>query len=143
MTFATTRLVGSRVMVKGTDVFGTEGQTVVDSTQWDEVNATTEYDQATEAFEAAVLEFFAPITEAAEELNSKMKRPDDPASYVVLKEAVEGVAAEPAQLVRLTKDSVILRLIEQGDTDRLVWVGDELEVTEASVRQAPAEEPTA
>ena len=143
MTFTTTRLVGARVMVKGTDVFGTEGQTVVDSTQWDEVNANTEFDQATEAFEAAVQEFFAPITEAAEKLNSSMKRPDDPASYVVLKEAVEGVQAEPAQLVRLSKDSVVLRLIEQGDTDRLVWVNDELEVTEASTRTAPAEEPVA
>lgn len=137
MTFSTSRLVGSKVLVQGTDVFGTAGQTILDSTQWDEVNSNKEFDQATSAFDAAVEAFFAPLTEAAEKLDRAVAdKPTDSVGYVVLNEAVEGVAAQPAHLIKLTSDSVVLRLIEQGDTNRLVWVGDDLEVLESA--PAPA-----
>jgi len=131
MSFDTTRLVGSRVMVVGTDTFGTKGQTVLDSTQWDEVKGNTAYDQALEAFDAAVADFFAPIIEAADAATAAtISKPQDPSSYVVLSEAVEGVAGKPAQLVHLNNDSIVLRLIESGDEDRLVWVDGGLEVLE-------------
>jgi hypothetical protein len=130
MSFDTTRLVGSRVMVVGTDTFGTKGQTVLDSTQWDEVKSNTAYDQAIEAFDAAVADFFAPILEAAEATAVAIEKPQDPSSYVVLSEAVEGVEGKPAQLVHLNNDSIVLRLIESGDEDRLVWVDGGLEVLE-------------
>lgn len=130
MTFTTQKLVGSRVLVKGADSSGTEGQTILDSTQWDEINSHTAFDKATEAFEAAVESFFAPLTEATEAINKALNKPNDPLSYVVLHEAVEGTAPQAEQLIKLSHDSIVLRLIEQGDHDRLVWVGDELEVLE-------------
>ena len=133
MTFTTQRLVGSRVLVGGSDVFGNKGQVILDSTQWDEVNGDKAYDQAAEAFDAAVEAFFAPLTEASEKLGKALQKPVDPATYVVLREAVEGVQAQPEQLVKLHHDSVVLRLIEQNaGTGRLIWVGDDqLEVLEA------------
>jgi hypothetical protein len=127
-TFSITRLVGDRAVVKGTDVFGVEGQTTVFTTQWDEINANTAYDQATEAFEAAVEEFFAPLTKAAEAMHQSVSRPSDSVGYVVLREAQDAVPAQAEHIVKLTKDSVVLRLVEQGDFDRLVWVGEDLEV---------------
>lgn len=136
MTFTSSRLVGNRVMVQGTDVLGTHGQTILDSTQWDEVNANQAFDTATEAFEAAVEEFFAPLTEAAEKANQALVKPDDPASYVVLREATTGVRPDAGEVIKLTRDSIVLRLIEQGDTARLVWVNGELEILEAGVHAA-------
>ena len=131
MSFKTQRLVNQRVVVIGEDFTGTHGKTVLDSTQWDEVNSNTAYDQALEAFDAAVSDFFAPILEAAEATEAALiASPQDPASYVVLSEEVEGVAGKPAQLVHLNHDSIVLRLIEQGDEDRLVWVDGNLEVLE-------------
>jgi hypothetical protein len=128
MTFTTTKLVDERVLVRGTDVFGTSGSTVLDSSQWSEVNSRKEFSQATDEFDKAVADFFKPLTEAAEKVNKKIEKQPDALSYVVLSEATEGVQAKPAQLIKLTKDSIILRIIEQGNTDRLAWVADELEV---------------
>ena len=34
------------------------------------------------------------------------------------------VEAQPAEIIQLTRDSIILRLIEEGETDRLVWVDE-------------------
>jgi len=142
MTFTTTKLVDERVLVRGTDVFGTSGSTVLDSSQWSEVNSRKEFSQATDEFDKAVAEFFAPLTEAAEKINKKVTKQPDALSYVVLSEATEGVQAKPAQLIKLTKDSIILRIIEQGNTDRLAWVADELEVLaveDVPVNVVPAE----
>lgn len=133
MSFTIDRLMGERVLVKGTDVAGTTGQTILDSTQWTEVNQSKAFDQATSAFEAAVDSFFAPLLEAAEATNKTLApKPADPASYVVLTEPTVGVAAQPGNLIKLTHDSIVLRLIEQGDTNRLRWVGDDLEILEAT-----------
>lgn len=134
MTFTARRLVGNRVMVTGTDVLNTSGQTILDSTQWDEINADKKFSKATEEFDAAVEEMFAPITRAAEKLSQAIAVPEDSASYVVLREPVEGVRPDPGHVIKLDRDSVILRLIEQGDTSRLVWVNGELEVLEPGAR---------
>lgn len=132
MSFSTTRLVNHRVLVTGTDTFDVSGKVVLDSSQWDEIKANTQYSEALDAFDAAVEEFFAPLVEAAEaaEKAAPVAVPVDPMSYVVLNEEVEGVQAQPAQLIHLHADSIVLRLIESGDTDRLVWVDGRLEVLE-------------
>lgn len=130
MTFTQSRLVGNRVMVSGTDVLGTAGQTILDSTQWDEIKANQQFDTAQAAFDEAVAAHFADITKAAEQLNKSLEVPEDPASYVVLREAVEGQRPDPGHTIKLTHDSIVLRLVEQGDTSRLVWVNDELEILE-------------
>lgn len=143
MSFTTIKLANERVLVRGSDVFGTTGETVLDSTQWSEVNSRKEFSQATDEFDKAVQEFFKPLTEAAEKASKKLEKPTDSMSYVVLQEGTEGVQAQPAQLIKLTRDSVILRILESGDTDRLCWVMDNLEVLEqpaAPSHMAPSAE---
>jgi hypothetical protein len=137
MSFTTQKLVGHRVLVTGADILGNEGSMVLDSTQWDEVNDRKEFSQAEADFDAAVEAFFAPLNEAADAVKAKLEKPEDPTSYVVLSEGTEGVKPEPAVLVRLSPDSVVLRIIESGNTDRLVWVLDRLEVLETVAVQAP------
>lgn len=134
MTFTSRRLVGNRVMVSGSDVLGTSGQAILDSSQWDEIKADLKFDQATEAFEAAVEEFFKPLTDAADQAQRSVDVPDDPAGYVVLSEGQPGQRAVPRHIVKLNRDSIVLRLIEQGDTSRLVWVNGELEVLERTAQ---------
>lgn len=126
MTFQVQNMLGNKALVTGTDVAGNSGRMTVDTTQWDELTARSNFSKAVEDFDAEVEKFFAPITKAAKKAEKKMAKAQapDPASYIVLKEGTEGVAAEPAQLVSLTTDSIILRLIEEGDTDRLVWVDE-------------------
>jgi hypothetical protein len=128
MTFTITRLVNNRAQVKGTDIVGVSGSTVVDTTQWDDINANSAFSQAVETFDAAVKEFYAPLEAAQEKLDQLRNKPVDSTGYVVLSEAVEGQVAQAERIIKLTKDSVILRLIEQGAQSRLVWVGDDLEV---------------
>lgn len=125
MTFTVQNMLGDQALVSGTDLRGNEGKTIVSTLQWDELRARKDFSSATEDFDRAVEEFFKPITEAAEKLEATVagKAPDS-AAYVVLSEAVEGVSGQPAQVVQLTTDSIILRLIEEGNTDRLVWVTD-------------------
>lgn len=137
--FSTTKLLNGRVLVRGTDRFDVTGETVLSSEQWDEVNAHKQYDLAADAYDRAVEEFFAPIMEAGEQLEKAVSRkPQDSVGYVVLREPVEGVQPEPGHIVKLNKASIVLRLIEQGSYDRLVWVGTELEILEAIDTPAPA-----
>lgn len=131
MTFNTTPLVGERVLVKGTDIAGTSGSTVLDGSQWAELNAHKALNKATEAYDDAVEEFFAPLVEAAEQMKQAIAKPTDSIGFVVLDEGTEGETFRPRQVVELTRDSVILRIIESGDTTRLVWVDGDLEVTAA------------
>ena len=76
------------------------------------------------------------------------KPEQDPIEFVVLEEGETGTPGKAPHLVKLTKDSVILRLIEENaGTDRLAWVNDTLEVLaasqSASVAVPTAEEVTA
>lgn len=133
MTFTTRKLVGSRVHVSGTDLAGQAGSVVLDSTQWDELGTRKEYEQAAADFDEAVATFFAPLTAAAEAANASVKQPElDPTSYFVIEEGSEGVAPVSRQIVKLTHDSQVLRLLASGSTDRLIWVetgsGQTLEV---------------
>lgn len=132
MTFTISRLVNSRAIVRGTDIVGGSGTCVVDTAQWDEINGNSQVDKAEAAFDEAVKEFFAPLTEAAAALHTSVQQPDDSMSYIVLDEGVESTAGRRRNLVRLSRDSIILRMVEQGSTDRLVWVDDQLEILEAN-----------
>lgn len=138
MTFTTINLTGNRVLVRGTDVHGASGEATLDAGQWNELNARTDVDRAQQAFDAAVNEFFDPLVKAAEAAKRSAERPDDSVSYVVIDEGSEGQPSRPKHIVHLTRDSIVLRLIEEGNTDRLIWVNGELEVTEASVAPTPS-----
>lgn len=128
--FTTSPLVDGRVLVQGEDSHGSQGSTTVDGSQWAEINRRDEFSQANDDFDRAVEEFFKPLTDAAEERERALTRPTDPIAYVVLHEGTSGVPAQDEQLVKLSKDSMILRIIEEGQTDRLVWVEDSLEILE-------------
>lgn len=127
MSFKTQALTGNRVLVTEGKA-GNGRQTVLDGSQWAEIQAVQSYNEADATFNETVAEFFAPITAAAEAANKAIEVPSDELTFIVLSEGTEGVATVPAHVVELTKDSQILRLIESGDTSRLVWVGDELDI---------------
>lgn len=140
--FTITRLVNSRAIVAGTDEFGVTGQTVIDTTQWDEIVAQDDHMQAHDEFDARVLEFFAPLTEAAELLNAEPGTVDDVAT-IVLQEGSEGVAPTERIEIRLDRGSVILRLVENNETDRLVWVDGDLEILAAPKQATFKDDPIA
>lgn len=138
MTFSTQNLVGNRVLVTGTDVFGESGKQVLDGTQWAELAANKRYDAAQQDFNATVLEFFSEITEAAEAA-AKAGAPAevDSLTYVTLEEGVEAVAGKAERRIPLTEDSMILRLVEQdASTGRLIWVDGSLEILEQAITPA-------
>jgi hypothetical protein len=138
--FQYTRLVGDRAHVTGTDANGVTGATTVNTSEWDTVCANSNFKQAESDFDAAVQEFFAPLTEAADKIGKKLEKADDPMSYIVEDEGTEAVSGVAPKVHRLSRDSVILRMIDSGDVDRLVWVNDELEILEviATTQPAPA-----
>jgi hypothetical protein len=123
--FTIQTMLGGTALVSGTDKLGNEGKTIVSTTQWDELTGRDNFSQAEADFDAAVEEFFKPLTKAAKKAKKALARPSqDPAEYIVLKEEVKGQAHQPAEIVPLSRDSIILRLIEEGQTDRLVWVDE-------------------
>ena len=114
--FNTTILAGQRVLVTGSKK---NQQTILDSTEWDSIKAHQAFHLAGDAFDEAVTAFFAPIVEAAEKANAALaeslpKRDD--AFVIVLSEGIEGVE----EVVQLGRDAAILRMIESGDTSRLI-----------------------
>lgn len=127
MTFTVKQLVNHRALVSGTDAAGVTGQQVLDTTQWDSIKAEVAKTKAIEEFDAEVLDFFAPLVAASDKLEATLEAPDE-GVYVVIEEPVEGVEAKPGRRARLNSHSVILQLIAEDDTDRLVWVNGELEV---------------
>ena len=136
MTFTIRRLAGHRALVTGTDVLGQTGTAVLDTDEWDRFKAQREHSEAHDEFDKTVEAFYAPIIEAADKLTAQhdATHAPDPLFSEVVVEAVEGV--EPVQEVRmhLSKDSAILKLIEQGGAhNRLVWVNDSLEILETGV----------
>lgn len=137
--FTTLNLSNERVLVKGTDSFGTEGQTVLSATEWFEIKRHQGYTVAAQTFDNEVEAFFAPLLEAAEKAEAARAMPaPDPVSFIVLHEGTEGVEAKADTVVYLGRDSIVLRLIESGDTDRLIWVDGELEVLEILDGTQPA-----
>lgn len=125
MSFVVQNMLGDQALITGTDHLGNKGKTVVSTTQWDDLKARKNFSSAVEDYDAAVEKFFAPLTKAAKKAEKAMApKAQDPTEYVVLTEAVEGTASKPADIIPLSRDSVILRLIEEKNTDRLVWVTD-------------------
>lgn len=125
MSFTVQSMLGSQALVSGTDSLGQTGKAIVSTVQWDELKAQKNFSAAKDDFDAAVEEFFAPLVEAAEKAHeAHVAKPQDPAEYVVLTPEVEATPGQQAEIVSLTTDSIILRLIEEDNTDRLVWLDD-------------------
>ena len=134
MTFTKTALLGHQVLVQGTDNLGQTGSVVLDGTQYDHLLLEGRRNEAAEAFDAALDQFLAPIQEAVEAFHEASEHPKmDPLQYVVLREGVEASEGQREVLIELNEDSVVLRAIDEGQFDRLVWVDGRLVVTAASV----------
>ena len=126
--FNVTELAGHRALVTG----DANQQCILDTTERDELRLLIENREVDQMFDEDIEDFFAPLTQAAELhdrrhelLAQQFNQADDPAFSLVLKEAVEGVEAVEEERVVLGHDSVVLRLIDSGQTDRLVWVGND------------------
>lgn len=129
MSFNITQLAGNKVLVDGTDFRGTPGETILDGTGFAQLQEQERLRNAHEEFDASVDEFFAPLLEAAEKLEAKHEVVLDPLTNIVLDEGSEGETRRSATIVELDTDTAILRAIDSGNTDRLVWVKDELVLT--------------
>lgn len=140
--FTITRLAGVSALVEGTDVRGNDGQMIVSTAEWDEITRRDAHSKAHQDFDAKVEKFFAPLLEAADKLRDTHKISTDPLLYIVEQEASEGRAPQQEVLRNLSRDSVILRAIETGHSDRLIWVGDELVLTAAPAASADTAEDT-
>lgn len=138
-TFNVTELAGHRALVTG----DANQQCILDTTERDELRLLIENREVDQMFDEDIEDFFAPLTRAAELhdrrhelLAQQFNQADDPAFSLVLKEAVEGVEGVEEERVILSHDSVVLRLIDSGRTDRLVWVGnDRIEVVAHNPRE--------
>lgn len=126
--FNVTELAGHRALVTG----DANQQCILDTTERDELRFIMENREVDEMFEENIEDFFAPLTQAAElhdlqheALAKQFEQADDPAFNFVMKAGVEGVEAVEEERVVLGHDSVVLRLIDSGRTDRLVWVGND------------------
>ena len=128
--FNVTRLAGARALVQGTD----EGEsTILFTTEYDELKGDTTLKEAEADFGAKVKEFFAPVVEASEAFEQAKKAAltvNDPAFRVVVQEAIEATAGQRERVHFVQRDTAILRLIESGDTSRLIWVNGDIEITE-------------
>lgn len=136
--FTRTNLVGERVLVAGTDTVGTEGSVVLDARQWNELNGHGEFAKAAAAFDDKVDEFFKELTDAADAVDAARAKPgDDPITYVVVEEGVESTAGKDRVVALLNHDSQVLRALDQGEDDRLVWVNGSLEITVEQTETVP------
>ena len=120
-TFTYTNLAGDRALV--TD--GGKRSAVLNVADWNEAQRQLALVDATEEFNAEVAEFYFTLTEAAERVNAVQAKAIDPNQFVVINEGVEGEQHVCAEVIDLSYDSQIARLINEGQTDRLVWVGND------------------
>ncbi|QDP44836.1 hypothetical protein SEA_ARAXXI_17 [Microbacterium phage Araxxi] len=140
--FTTTTLTQNRVLVDGTDRFGVTDRKVLDATEYNELFAADQHSAAHEAFDAAVREFYAPLTAAVEEFEAAHAAEEDDLFEIVVQEEVAPTLGQPEIRRRLGRDTVILRLIDQGEEDRLIWIKGELEITAAGAVTSPIDETT-
>ena len=126
--FTTTKLAGHSTLVEGFDNMGTAHQAILNSEEFDEIEQHFELEQADDVFNQAVAAFFAPLTEAAEQHRDQVAQGIDPAFLLVVDEGQVGQAARDQVVIELGLDTVILRMLATGDTSRLLWVGDVIEV---------------
>lgn len=120
--FNITKLAGNMLLVTGS----ANQAVVLDTSEWDGVAAIIAEHDAQHTYDTKVEEFFAPLQEAADELEKITlgAAAQDPAFIVTLHEEVEGVPAEDAVQMHLSTEATIVRLLLAGDFSRLIWVDD-------------------
>ena len=137
--FTTTALANEFFYVEGTDVRGKHGECIVEGGEWLAIKRMLGTDAAKEQLDAAIEEFFKPLVEAADAFAAAKAPVVDALSVVVLNEGTVGEPAREREVVHLGRDAQILRAIEEGATDRLLWVDGTLVITAAPV-EVPAQD---
>jgi hypothetical protein len=113
--FEITKLIGDNFLVKGTDTFGNEGQTLLTSPRWAAVLRGQRQAKAQEAFDNGVKEFFQPFITLIEEHEDKST---DWSTITVVAPTI-GI---PGQKVDLDDAGVLLNILSQERGDLLIWV---------------------
>ena len=128
MTFNLTMLAGDQALVTGSKK---AQRCVLDASQWIQIKQHQARIEAEEVFDATVEEFYKPLTEAAGEYESRLGQimKADPAFDYVIQPGAEGTEETSRVVYYLDNASAILRMIESGDTSRLIWVGDQILIT--------------
>ena len=128
MTFDLTMLAGGQALVTGSKP---KQRCVLDASQWIQIKQHQARIEAEEVFDATVEEFYTPLTEAAGEYESRLGQimKADPAFEYVIQPGAEGTEKTSREVYYLDNASAILRMIESGDTSRLIWVGDQILIT--------------
>ena len=128
MSFNLTMLAGNQALITGDK---SKQRCVLDATQWIQIKQHQARIEAEEVFDATVEEFYKPLTEAAGEYESRLGQimKADPAFEYVLQPGVEGTEKTSREVYYLDNASAILRMIESGNTDRLIWVNDQILIT--------------
>ena len=128
MTFDLTMLAGGQALVTGSKP---KQRCVLDASQWIQIKQHQARIKAEEVFDATVEEFYKPLTEAAGEYESRLGQivKADPAFDYVLQPGAEGTEKTSRKVYYLNNASAILRMIESGDTSRLIWVNDQILIT--------------
>ena len=134
--FTTIALANELFLVKGTDDHDNYGGCIVDGGEWLAIKRALGTDTAKAELDAAIEEFFKPLVEAADAFAAAKAPVVDALSVVVLNEGTTGEPAREREVIHLSQASQILRAIEEGTTDRLLWVDGSLVLT-----AAPAEVP--
>ena len=104
---------------------GNKRNVVLYVSDWNEAQRRFALVDATEEFNAEVEEFYSVLTKAAERINAVQAKTIDPNSFYVVNEGVEGEAHQCAEIIELGYGSQIARLINNDQTDRLMWVGND------------------
>lgn len=128
MSFNLTMLAGNQALITGDK---SKQRCVLDATQWIQIKQHQQLIEAEEVFDASVEEFYKPLTEAAESYESMLGQivKADPAFEYVLQPGAEGTEKTSREVYYLDNASAILRMIESGSTDRLIWVNDQILIT--------------
>ena len=123
--FTVQRLTGARALVRGRDSTGHQGETVLDTAEWDTMLAQLDHNEAVADYDAAVEAFFAPLVDAAIAHEQSHYVKVDPLTVVVEQEEIKHTEGQSAVIRHLAPDTVIMRVLEgfPEHSDRLIWVG--------------------
>ena len=117
----TTRLANDRVIVSeyvGDILY----ETILDGTDYFAWRRIVHEASALVEIDNEIDEFFKPLNDAAAKIRKLDQPAGDPDRTVVLVPEVEHVNGAREQVLILSEDSTILRLIFEGRLDKLAWV---------------------
>ena len=125
MSFTVTYLAGDRALVQEDT-----HQIILDAEEYLAMKLRQKKTGLIAQYDQSVADFFKPLTDMADKIKSVEEQENriDPDFHFVLAEGTEGEEPVRREVYRLEKDTVILRLIEEGRTERLIWIGDQLEI---------------